>query len=96
MAMQCMAVENGRARRALAGLLGAVLVCAAAPAQAGDENIVSLARLWSAARATHPALADDRIDWDRALVAALPQLRDEYDEPQLAACHRDPDGAAAR
>ncbi len=83
MAMQCMAVENGRARRVLAGLLGAVLVCAVAPAQAGDENIVSLARLWSAARTTHPALADDRIDWDRALVAALPQLRDEYDEPSL-------------
>lgn len=85
MTLQSTVGQSGRARRALAGLLAvlAVLVCAAAPAQAGDENIVSLARLWSAARATHPALADDRIDWDRALVAALPQLRDEYDEPSL-------------
>ncbi|MBG6223179.1 MULTISPECIES: S41 family peptidase [unclassified Janthinobacterium] len=82
---QWMALKNGCARRVLAGVLGAlaVLVCIAAPAQAHDGNSVALARLWSAARATHPALADDRVDWDRALVAALPKLRDEDDEASL-------------
>ena len=52
-------------------------------AQAGEGDVLALARLWSEARATHPALADGAIDWDRALVSALPQLQGKDDEASL-------------
>jgi C-terminal processing protease CtpA/Prc len=62
-----------------------VLVLHMAAAQAGEGDVVALARLWSEARATHPALADGAIDWDRALVDALPQLQGEDGEASLRA-----------
>src|SRR5450830_577998 len=52
-----------------------MLVLHMAATQAGEGDVLALARLWSEARATHPALADGAIDWDRALVSALPQLQ---------------------
>lgn len=55
------------------------------PALAGEHDVLALARLWSEVRATHPALADGRIDWDRALVAALPQLSGEDNQASLRA-----------
>lgn len=55
------------------------------PALAGEHDVLALARLWSEVRATHPALADGRIDWDRALVAALPQLKGDDNQASLRA-----------
>lgn len=46
-----------------------------------ERTNVDAARLWSAAKYTHPALADGRIDWDRALVDAMPGLRAAGDLP---------------
>ena len=60
-----------------------MLVLHMAAAQAGEGDVLALARLWSEARATHPALADGAIDWDRALVAALPQLQGKDGEASL-------------
>lgn len=54
-------------------------------ALAGEHDVLALARLWSEVRATHPALADGRIDWDRALVAALPQVKGEDNQASLRA-----------
>ncbi|OBV41552.1 S41 family peptidase [Janthinobacterium psychrotolerans] len=54
-------------------------------ALAGEHDMLALARLWSEVRATHPALADGRIDWDRALVAALPQVKGEDNQASLRA-----------
>ena len=55
------------------------------PALAGEHDMLALARLWSEVRATHPALADGRVDWDRALVAALPQVKGEDNQASLRA-----------
>ena len=38
------------------------------------ERLAGLARLWVAARYFHPALAYEDIDWDAALVAAIPRV----------------------
>lgn len=65
-----------------------VLVLHMAAAQAGEGDVLALARLWSEARATHPALADGAIDWDRALVAALPQLQGKDSEASLLGAAR--------
>ena len=54
-------------------------------AQAGEHDVLALARLWSEVRATHPALAAGTIDWDRALVAALPHLEGEDNQNSLRA-----------
>ena len=54
-------------------------------AQAGEHDVLALARLWSEVRATHPALASGTIDWDRALVAALPNLKGEDNQDSLRA-----------
>lgn len=55
------------------------------PALAGEHDVLALARLWSEVRAIHPALAGGTIDWDRALVAALPQLKGEDNPASLRA-----------
>jgi len=60
-----------------------MLVLHMAATQAGEGDVLALARLWSEARATHPALADGAIDWDRALVSALPQLQGKDSEASL-------------
>lgn len=60
-----------------------MLVMHMAAVQAGEGDVLALARLWSEARATHPALADGAIDWDRALVSVLPQLQGRDSEASL-------------
>lgn len=55
------------------------------PAQAGEHDVLALARLWSEVRVIHPALADGAVDWDRALVTALPHLKGEDSEASLRA-----------
>src|ERR671913_356976 len=39
------------------------------------ERLVGLAKVWSAAKYFHPALAYREIDWDRALVEAIPKVQ---------------------
>ncbi|HWS89868.1 MAG TPA: S41 family peptidase [Pyrinomonadaceae bacterium] len=52
---------------------------AATPAQAGDparvERLVGLAKVWGAVKYFHPHLAYRDIDWDGALVEAIPKVR---------------------
>jgi C-terminal processing protease CtpA/Prc len=54
---------------------------AATPAQATPEEarvarLSGLAKVWAAAKYFHPALAYREVDWDRALVEAIPKVRD--------------------
>src|ERR1044071_7657136 len=73
-------------RRLPANLLAAVLLlalCAAAaaqpPAQTADaarvERLVGLAKVWGAVKYFHPYLAYREIDWDKALVEAIPKVQ---------------------
>lgn len=52
---------------------------AATPAQTADgervERLVGLAKVWSAVKYFHPFLAYRELDWDRALVEAIPKVR---------------------
>lgn len=61
-------------RLARLGLLLACCLTGAARAATAGAVLPDAARLWSAAKYTHPQLADGRIDWDRALVEAMPAL----------------------
>lgn len=61
--------------KALRILLLALLPATVTPAYAGEGDVLALARLWSEVRAIHPSLADGSVDWDRALVDALPAVQ---------------------
>lgn len=71
-------------------LPNAIAAQTAPPVQAVQQmqQMQQAARLWSQVRATHPALADGTVDWDRALVDALPAIRAATDDAQLAAALR--------
>lgn len=71
----------------LAVLPNAVAAQTVPPVQA-VRQLQRAARLWSQVRATHPALADGTLDWDRALVDVLPAIRAATDDAQLAAALR--------
>ncbi len=45
------------------------------PDQAGIERLAGLCKLWGAVKFFHPFLAYQDIDWDGALVAAIPKVR---------------------
>jgi C-terminal processing protease CtpA/Prc len=72
-------------RLALAAQAGAALLFAemvsAQTAQAADceqvriERLAGLGRLWGAVKFFHPSLAYKDIDWDGALIAAIPKVR---------------------
>lgn len=69
----------------LVGLLApAVLAAQGAPSDSVRvERLAALGRLWGAVKFFHPALASGGVDWDSALVAAIPKVRaagsaDEY------------------
>ncbi len=71
--------RGGRIRRAVA--LGALLglgLPTSAVSQAADrvrlDRLAALGRLWVTVKHFHPALADQPIDWDSALVAAIPRV----------------------
>ena len=49
-------------------------VGAAAPPVAGVERLAALARVWARVKYVHPAMATSRIDWDAALVRAIPAV----------------------
>lgn len=65
---------NGRGVLRFTSLSLLLACCLAGNARAGSAVLPDTARLWSAAKYTHPQLADGRIDWDKALVAAMPAL----------------------
>ncbi|WNG56311.1 peptidase S41 [Archangium gephyra] len=54
-----------------------------------EERLESLARLWGQVRYRHPALAYKNIDWDAALVAALPRVEAAKDRAAYAAAVQD-------
>lgn len=45
------------------------------PEEARVERLVGLAKVWSAVKYFHPALAYRELDWDKALVEAIPKVR---------------------
>lgn len=65
-------------------LLGLVLAWSTFASAQGTARLEAVAKLWSDVRWTHPALADDSIDWDRALVDALPDIDAAADDAALA------------
>jgi C-terminal processing protease CtpA/Prc len=50
-----------------------------------EERLASLARLWGQVKYRHPALAYKEVDWDAALVEALPQVEAAQDAAAYAA-----------
>ncbi len=82
---------------AFAVLLCVVLVCNRAAGQttqgekaqalgAGEQaRLIALGKLWITVKYFHPALPSSKIDWDRALLDALPEVRSASDQQQLTA-----------
>jgi C-terminal processing protease CtpA/Prc len=70
----------------LAGLPRVLLAAAATPATPDPhiERIVQVGRLWGFVRYLHPYLAYRNIDWDQALVDALPRVRDAKTSEEYA------------
>jgi C-terminal processing protease CtpA/Prc len=54
-------------------VLSAVVLAGVSP-DAGSERLIGLARAWSQVKYVHPAMATATIDWDAALVRALPAV----------------------
>ncbi|WP_028100402.1 S41 family peptidase [Pseudoduganella violaceinigra] len=63
--------------------LAACLACLPVLASAASVDMLDVARLWRDVQYLHPALSDESIDWDRALVKALPSLLAARDKPGL-------------
>src|SRR5947209_11877823 len=78
-------------------------LCFAAPANdfpGESERLLATARLWSTVNYFHPYLAYRDIDWDGALVAALPKIRTaaapaEYEAALSAMLDRLHDGTSS-
>lgn len=62
---------------------------AAAPLPSREERLDRLARLWGQVRYRHPYLAYKDIDWDSALVRAIPQVEAAKDRAAYAAAVQD-------
>jgi hypothetical protein len=80
-------------RLRLLALLWPALVAAAEPPEPMAipphvQRITDAARLWSRVQWVHPALPDGRIDWDRALLDALPAIVAADDDAARAAALR--------
>ena len=70
----------------LLGLAPALAQAPAAPAKpAAVERLTHLAKLWGAVRYLHPYLAYRDIDWDAALLHAIPAVRSAETPEQYAA-----------
>lgn len=61
----------------------------AAPLPSREERLDRLARLWGQVRYRHPYLAYKDIDWDAALVKAIPQVEAAKDRAAYAAAVQD-------
>lgn len=55
-------------------LLAAVAVAATAPPDADAERLATLARIWAHVKYVHPAMATSHVDWDAALLRAIPAV----------------------
>lgn len=55
-------------------LLVAVLLVAAAPADPQISRLAGLARVWGQVKYVHPAMATSSVDWDAALLRAIPAV----------------------
>ena len=67
---------NGKAANGVGGKGGAKIAEALPiPSPATTERLAGLCRVWGAAKYFHPWLAYKNIDWDGALVAAIPKVR---------------------
>jgi len=70
-------------------LLAASSVCAAgqtpAPTSPETDRLVAVAKMWATVKYFHPYLADRGIDWDKALINALPRIRSARDTADLKA-----------
>jgi C-terminal processing protease CtpA/Prc len=62
---------------------------ASAPFPSREERLVRLGRLWGQVRYRHPYLAYKDIDWDAALVAAIPKVEAAKDRAAYAAAVQD-------
>lgn len=61
---------------ALAGLALFLLSSAAVAAEPREERLARVGRLWGTVRYLHPWVAYKDVDWDAALVAAIPKVRE--------------------
>lgn len=67
---------NGKAANGMGGKAGAKMAEAMPiPSPATIERLAGLCRVWGAAKYFHPWLAYKNIDWDGALIAAIPKVR---------------------
>jgi C-terminal processing protease CtpA/Prc len=57
----------------------------AQPDAKGTERLVSLCKVWGTVRYLHPYLAYKDIDWDAALIAALPRVEAAKDDNEFRA-----------
>ncbi|WNG35710.1 peptidase S41 [Archangium violaceum] len=60
-----------------------------APLPSREERLDRLARLWGQVRYRHPYLAYKDIDWDAALVAAIPRVEEAKDKAAYATAVQD-------
>ena len=56
-----------------------------AASSAETERLVAVAKMWTTVKYFHPYLADRPIDWDKALIGALPRIRKARDTAELKA-----------
>jgi C-terminal processing protease CtpA/Prc len=79
--------KSGRPlKAALAALVLAGLLHATEPAKTSEnDRLIQTAKLWIAIKYFHPFLAYKAIDWDKALVDALPNIRAAKNAQEYAA-----------
>jgi hypothetical protein len=82
-------ISNSNLSRALAVAFCCLALGAPAaePASANEPavpNLSDLCKVWGMARYLHPSLAQTNIDWDSALITALPKVRAAQDEAEFA------------
>jgi C-terminal processing protease CtpA/Prc len=71
------------------GLVATTASAESAPLPSREERLARLGRLWGQVRYRHPYLAYKDIDWDAALVAAIPKVEAAKDRAAYAAAVQD-------
>lgn len=49
-----------------------------------NDRLIAIGKLWATVKYFHPKLANASLDWDKALVEALPKIRDAKTSPEYA------------